>query len=280
MQERSPITSGPLGVKAPVRNNYFYGMLLDVYQMNLETMYHTLMRYFNNRFISGHGVICGLDVAPTEDRQGVIITSGGAIDKWGREIIVPVDSGPHLFPPDLVTPPARTGEKEEDATTTRQSGSYVRRKGQADEEREETWIHVVICYYECEGDPTPVMAADCGEGQVCAAGSIYERFRIEFRPGRVDPFPIWDCSIPDVIQRNEMDYPALAEWVTRSCPALDRDPCIPLANIRLFWDDDGNPLCRPDEIDIGIRPIVFTNDVLFRLIMSSIIEAPRTRRSK
>jgi len=131
---------------------------------------------------------------------------------------------------------------------------------------------------ECLGDPAPVMAGDCDDGQDCAPGSIYERFRIEFRPGKAEPFPVWDCHIPDVIERDELDYATLVNWITRDCPAVEEDPCLPLANIRIDWMN-GEPQCYNENIDISIRSTVFGGDVLFRLLMSSIIETPR-RRSK
>ena len=279
----NPTKNAP-GASGPVRNNYYYAKLLGVEDFQRETRYMILKRWMLNRLVSGYGVICGLDVVATPDHTGVYITAGWGIDRWGRDFEVRQDTEPYLLPMDLLERPSRESPQEEKgpAQEGRDPGrppEDVRQgKWRPDRPTEETWIHVVICYMECLGDPTPVMAGDCDDGQECAPGSIYERFRIEFRPGKVDPFPIWDCQIPDVIERDQLDYPALVNWVTRNCPELEEDPCLPLANIRIDWVND-EPHCRNDEIDISIRTLVFGGDLLFRLVMSSIIESPR-RRSK
>jgi hypothetical protein len=39
------------------------------------------------------------------------------------------------------------------------------------------------------------------------------------------------------------------------------DPCLPLANVRLAKADGSSPA----DVDITIRPIVYTNDLLFEL---------------
>jgi len=277
-------TKNASGANGPVRNNYYYGKLLGVEDFQRETRYMNVKRWMLNRLVSGYGVICGLDVVATPDHSGIVITSGSAIDPWGREIQVFKDTEPIPLPTELLQPPIVTVPQEEQGSTqagrepVKTPDEMRQGKWRPDKEPEETWIHVRICYMECLGDPTPVMAGDCDDGQDCAPGSIYESYRIEFRPGKVDPFPIWDCQIPDVIERDQLDYPALVNWITRNCPAVEEDPCLPLANIRIDWAN-GEPRCHNDEIDISIRTIVFGGDILFRLIMSSLIESPR-RRSK
>lgn len=275
-------TRSALGFSTPQRNRYFYGKLLDVNHFQMETRYMNQKRWLLNRLVSGYGVICGLDVIPSSDHSSIYVTSGAAIDAWGREILVPHDTEPILLPADLVgePPPVQPTETPDEPEKPDYEQDRVRQeKRPKRKEQEQTYIHVVICYLECEGDPTPSMAGECDEGSKCAPGSIYERYRIEFRPGKADPFPVWDCNIPDVIERDELDYGRLVEWVTRSCPEVLSDPCLPLANIRIDWKD-GEPHCHTDNIDITVRSIVFGGDVLFRLIMSSIIESPRHRRSK
>jgi hypothetical protein len=79
-------------LKTPVRNRYFYGKLLDVFHFELEQSYFNAKRWLLNRRVFGYGVICGLDVRLSEDRRGVIVLPGIALDKWGREIIVPQPS--------------------------------------------------------------------------------------------------------------------------------------------------------------------------------------------
>jgi hypothetical protein len=128
------------------------------------------------------------------------------------------------------------------------------------------WLQVRICYLECETDPTPVFAGDCDTAQPCAPGTIRERFKVEFERGR-HPYPDPDCLAPDVFPGDRLDYAALARYVTESCPDVPADPCIVLANIRLAGDRGGHA-CDRDNIDITVRPIVYGNDLLFKLMLS------------
>src|SRR5258705_5142121 len=86
------------GVQTFVRNRYFYGKLLDVYHFELEQDYSNGKRWLLNRLISGYGVVCGLDVQPADKVRGVKVTSGIAIDRAGREIVVPRTSVPIEVP--------------------------------------------------------------------------------------------------------------------------------------------------------------------------------------
>jgi hypothetical protein len=108
----------------------------------------------------------------------------------------------------------------------------------------------------------PTMAGDCETVALCASGSIREQYRIEVKPGfaahKQDTFPT------DIVQDGEINYARLVDYVTNSCRRMPDDCCLPLANIELREVDDG---WRP-EIDNGVRPIVYTNRVLFHLIDS------------
>lgn len=87
----------PTDMKGPARNQYFYGKVLDVFHLELETDYFNHTRWLLNRLVSGYGVVCGLDVILCADGKSFVISPGVAIDKWGYEIIVPVQSQPWAF---------------------------------------------------------------------------------------------------------------------------------------------------------------------------------------
>jgi hypothetical protein len=233
----------PMELKTLVRNRYFYGKLLDVFHFDLEQSYFNAKRWLLNRRVFGYGVICGLDVRLSEDRQGVIILPGIALDKWGREIIVPQPSAP--------VPLASTASQ---ATYT----------GEQRYHEEADFVHVVLCFHECESDPVPALAGNCDTDALCASSIIREQYSIAIKDGKA-PEIMTECSIPDVISGGRINYPALAIQVTRACPALPDDPCIPLANVRLPKE---GMVCHPDDIDITVRPIVYTNDLLFELILA------------
>ncbi|WP_296824590.1 hypothetical protein, partial [Sulfurovum sp.] len=78
------------GLKAPVRNQYFYGKLLTVRDFENEQSYFIKKQRLINRYIHGEGVVCGLTVEKVDDNI-VKIKSGIALDCCGREIVVPED---------------------------------------------------------------------------------------------------------------------------------------------------------------------------------------------
>lgn len=262
-------------LQTAVRNRYFYGKLLDVYHFELETNYLNDKRWLLNRLVFGYGVVCGLDVKCGPEENTVIITPGVALDKWGREIIVPKQVGPIAIPPDLLPQPVKEeGESEQPEEDADGEESKRYREGEG-YNKDETWIKVMLCYHECESDPVPVLAGDCGGTEVCTAGTIREQYRVTFAEGR-SKHNYTSCSIPDLIPRDRLDYAAMVRWVTDECPELPRNPCITLANVRV---NDSGHQCQEDNVDINVRPIVYSNDLLYNLILSVITEH-QDRREK
>jgi hypothetical protein len=250
-------TMQPPELQALERNHYFYGMLLDVYHFERETHYVNAKRRLLNRLVSGYGVVCGLDVEACPDPTQIVITPGVAIDKWGYEIIVPQRTQPITIPPEV---------------RMRAASAYAQQ-----ERKEEAWVQVLLCYHECESDPVPILAGNCGSVQLCAPSTIREQYQVVFKEGGAPPVAL-ECQIPDVIAHRRLDYPALVRWVSSACPAPPEDPCIPLANIRL--EGEQGHRCNPENIDITIRRLVYTNDLLFELLLSLMTEASESRRTK
>jgi hypothetical protein len=230
----------------PVHNRYFYGKLLDVYHFQLETHYFNAKRHLLNRLVSGYGVVAGLDVEVGADMRQVVLQPGLAIDKWGREVVVPAATAPLSLPADVV----------QDALAHPQSGLISPGEGV---------VCMLLCRHDCESDPAPVLAGDCGTVDECEAGTIRERYRVAWRAGAAPPVQL-GCGLPELVFNGQIDYQALAKWVSEGVPEPAADPCIPLANIHVT--PDGGHACDPDRIDITIRPIVFTNDLLFELILA------------
>jgi hypothetical protein len=215
-----------------------------------------------------------------DDPCSIVVTPGVALDGWGREILVPTESSSVPIPAGLVDrvcgrdepcddeePVVTKGgsdsgdEPEEQRPSNPEQRQPPERHGDHDDERErkDACVTVVLCYHECESDPVAVLAGDCATSAPCAPGSIREQYRIAFEPGCTDPVEV-SCRFPDILTRGEIEYGALARWVTQECPAPPENPCIPLANLRLDCRGGG---CNIDEIDIEIRPIVFGNDIVF-----------------
>lgn len=225
-------------LQKPVRNRYFHGKKLDVRHFELEQDYLNNKRWLLNRLVSGFGVVCGLDVigCDNDHPDTVIVTQGLAIDKWGREIIVVQDSQP------VKVARAKAGDTQ---------------PGQ------ENSIHICLEYLECEADPAPVLASECENGQRCMPDTIQERYAVKVVPGKA-PVIGRRCQIPDLTDNTsgEIVYDIMARWITESCPVRAADPRIPLAEIE--FDEQGHCI----NLDITVRPMVYTNDLLFEMILA------------
>lgn len=237
------------GLQTPVRNRYFYGQLLGVYNFELETEYFIRQRSMLNRLILGYGVVCGLNVELTSDGRKVVIWQGVAFDKWGRTIVVAQKTAPIPIPPEVI----------QSAIDRAQGGGH-----------DEACVQVVICYHECHGDPVPVRYGDCDLADPCAPSTVREQYRIEFRD-ECAPKPSPRCHVPDLLSNGGIDHDALAQWVTRdrSCTSLPGDPCIPLASLTVADQSS----CHPGRVDIGVRPVVLSNGVLREVILA-LLRAP------
>jgi hypothetical protein len=253
MQSNSHDMKHRSGIQTFVRNRYFYGKLLDVVHFELEQDYSNGKRWLLNRLVSGYGVVCGLDVQPADKIRGVKVTAGIALDRAGREIVVPRTSAalevPARDPQDPKQHPQGNCESED-------------------------YMHLCICFQQCESDPMPVLVDDCGETTNCSNSSIQERYKLILRDCKA-PEVDRDCGIPDFILNGRVNYYALVERVTRCCPDLPSDLCIPLANIRL---PEGNGMLEASDIDIGPRPIVYSNDLLFDIILGLVDQTPAYNR--
>ena len=70
------------------RNNYYYGKMLTSRDFQNEQSYMNDKRRLENRLLQGSGIVYGLDVVAADD-SSVILQSGMALDRAGREIVVP-----------------------------------------------------------------------------------------------------------------------------------------------------------------------------------------------
>jgi hypothetical protein len=247
----------PTEVEPFVRNNFFYGKLMDVYHFELETLYLNAKRWMLNHVVLGWGVVCGLDVrvdARKVSRPGQIsIEPGIALDKWGREVIVPAPRAVDI-PPEMIREADRKCPGEPYAL-----------------------VQVLLCYEECRGDPAPVLAGDCNATEHCAPAHIHERYRIAFRSltrgeereGRKAVWRTGECRMENAYAGGRLNHRAVVEWVTRRrpnpCYSMDDDPCVPLANVTL--EPEQNELgWRVKEVDIEARRIVYTNRLIADLL--------------
>jgi hypothetical protein len=118
------------------------------------------------------------------------------------------------------------------------------------------------------------MVDDCGQATSCSASSIQERYKCIIRDCKAPEINL-DCGLPDFVFNGRLNYNALVERVTRGCPELPSDLCIPLADIRL---PEGDKLLEASDIDISPRPIIYSNDLLLDIILAMAGETPAYNR--
>jgi hypothetical protein len=257
-------------LKTPVRNRYFYGKMLDVFHLDLEQCYLNEKRWLLNQRIVGYGVVCGLDVALSQDNKSVIVQPGLALDRCGREIIVAAPSSPVSLDPWIKPPAPAPAPAPTPAPTPAPAPS-------ATATDDGKWVHLCLCYHECESDPEPAFSGDCDSDAQCASGSIRERYKLEICDGKVK-MPQPKCNLSGVFSNRTLDYAALARYITKACARSPESCCIPLANILVppapvpsgssGTQPGGAPApYTPPTIDITIRPVVLTNTLLFQMML-------------
>src|SRR5689334_9239061 len=75
--------------QTPMRPHYFKSQFLVLRDFADEQTFHTEMLRRHNRGLHGWGVVRdGLQVTPSPDKTGLLITPGSAIDSSGREIVL------------------------------------------------------------------------------------------------------------------------------------------------------------------------------------------------
>ena len=258
---------------APVRNRYFYGKLLDVFHFEMEQNYFNEKRWLLNRLISGYGVVCGLNVTLGPDGQSVVVSPGTALDKCGREIIVCQQSDPFPLPPPQPASSTNqtvsggstssTGNSPSSTTAGGQpSGATIPSPSNGDCTDTGVYKHLCICYHECPTDPSPALGGDCDNQALCTPGSIREKYCLKLCDGKLCPAST-TSMLSSVVTGGVLNYGSLATYVTNlPCCAPSTDCCIALANIQIPTQGSSYT------IDITVRPLVYTADLLYELMLA------------
>src|SRR5262245_34951920 len=207
----------------PRRNHFFYGKRMDVPQFRMEQDYGKLKQWLLNRLTIGYGVLCGFDVKIDADK--LCIGPGVAIDRLGREIVVPVTTclDPWAAPKDNCC-----DKPDPDAPPPNRQ---LRRE-----------VTLWVCYRECLTDYVPALVSDCDIKDRCTPGTIVETFCFKVTDGR-PPKP------PDICGQLCVDPPPTATPTpTPTTPATVGGPVVtgtPVpANPFGPMDDHAKLMCR------------------------------------
>lgn len=227
-------------LKAPRRNRYFYGKLLDAPHLELEQRYGMDKRGLLNRLTLGFGVVCGLDVVPTVDGARVRVMPGVAVDGWGREVVVPAESPP-LDVRQLL-----------DACGRPEGGPLA----------PGTKVVLWLAYHECAAEPVPVLVGDCDTERGCANSIVREQYALVLQADE-ELAPAPSCGFPG-LGAGATAHPLLVERTLGACPGPAARPWVPLARIVV---PDENAAVEAGAIDRAVRPVVATNQLLLELVL-------------
>ena len=228
--------TSPTPLMRPERNRYFYGLMMDAARFQREQDYFNLKRQLVNRYVSGVGVVCGLNFTFDAGTSKLLLSPGIANDGAGRDILVLTDT-----PVDIT---ALTDAKGKPAGPV-PAGST---------------ILISILYAEHKVDPVAVLVPDCDHPNDCAPSTIAEGFRIVVTlapSGVVGQKPCVFGSLPAAGAPLQA---AIAKRIA-SYPSLEPDAAIPLGLLTL----PGGPLDA-----VSVRQFVYNNTLLFECIRASL----------
>ncbi|MFF7245677.1 hypothetical protein ACFZBU_17425 [Embleya sp. NPDC008237] len=223
----------------PVRNRFHPGKLMDVRHWKLEQDYHRRIAATSARLGLGPGVLCGLD-AELHDDGALTVFPGVAVDGHGRLVVVdrPVRIDEPYQPTDCAGAPH--GEPVRDGI-----------------------VAVRLCRHECGTEFVRMPVVDCEVREECVPSLTLERFRIRITAGEPDPVGLTEEQCAAIFPaRHGADFDrreSVADTVEHECGC--EDDCLVLATVTY------EPERAPDLDAVTARPVVYSNRVLFDLLM-------------
>jgi hypothetical protein len=218
---------------APERKRYFYGLLMDAERFQKDQDYFSGKRRLLNRFVTGGGVLCGLELAFDAAKTTLKLNPGIAIDFAGREIVVP-DSTP--------------------VDITRLTDAHGKPAGAVPAG---STLIVSLAYAEKKIDSVPVLVPDCENPGSCAPSTIEEGFVVLVRVASGSPPAIPGCAFGSFPLTPAALQTAIAQQIVKGYKAAPADPSVALGRLTL----PGGPLDA-----VSDRPIVYDNALLYQLI--------------
>ncbi|WP_136591240.1 hypothetical protein [Salinigranum halophilum] len=239
------------------RNRYFHGKLMTARDMRTEQQYHAGRMHTHSRYVTGVGIVCGLDVdveAATDDSGSptAVVDPGVAVDGCGRQIVVEAQ--------ERIDIPAGTA-----------GGGQV---------------SVYIAHATCKTESVPVTGSEDACGDECEYNRLRQTYRVTFEstpPGAQKPVPVDRVELPtldkvratgdddqvapgdDVLHELSRSYHAATndDGRIRTCQSVLESQTETEDRIFLgtFTEQsDGN--WAPATDDPEPRPYVYTNEML------------------
>ncbi len=240
---------GPQALSTPVRNNYFYGKLLDEQHFRMEQRYFNMKRWLLNRLAVGEGVLCGLGLKAGADGQ-LTLAPGVAVDGLGREILVPVAT---VFDPRQLTD-----------SCGKPAGAAAAGP-----------VTVRLAYHPCPAEPMPVLVPDCDSTTRCAPGTIRESFAVLVTQGAPPtPGPVWPPAKffePPSGSGRVTAADLMAEvvaWVDKACPQVPTPADAPVLLAQVTIPMDPKAAVTDAAVTFLGRPVLLSQATLFQMLLA------------
>lgn len=249
---------------ATVRARYFYGMLLEAPDLELDQGFHLEARRRHAAELHGQGTVCGLKVNDTRCEWEIELEPGVAVDCLGR--VIRVERSVRLDLRGL----AEEAFKARVRSHNDELGTPTGSARPLDPEDRGCWhdhvdLWVGICFEEHEERPVQSLGAPdtcctprCESSRVRHGFCLYATSQEPARPPCITDK--LDCAREDVRE-------ALCRWIIEACRTCEPDPCgvqhhcLTLARIRVLKSGE---VLRPDNC---IRSLVVSTSALTRLLL-------------
>ncbi|MFD1686081.1 hypothetical protein [Halobellus litoreus] len=245
------------GLRQFERNRYFHGKLMTARDMQTEQQYHAGRLHTHNRYVTGSGIVCGLevDVEAASDDAGsptAVVEQGVAIDACGRQIVVE-DRDRIEIPPSI----AGNGR-----------------------------VSVYIAYATCKKESVPVTGSEEACGDECEYNRLQQTYQVTFEaspPATQKPVPVDRVELPtldkvretggddgvapgdDVLHELSRSYHEAANGDGRILSCQSVVAAQNATDDRLFlgsFTERSDGSWAPATQDTEPRPQVYTNDML------------------
>ena len=230
---------------ASERPHYFAGMLVGADDLEQEQTYHRHQNAAHARAVHGDGTVCGLAVRQTDPpSRALVVEAGRALDRCGREIVVPSQQTIDL----------------DEKRIARTAGRIV----------------VAVRFAEVAEDPAPSLA-EPEEGRTHPHRSIRESFELEVSDcGELDVESHRGSFVAGESAEMSLEgvHELLVRRAIRPCES-GLDQRVPLAMVSM---PTTGPVTAVD-IDNSACPVVLTAD-LVGLLLGQLLtrqESPPTR---
>jgi hypothetical protein len=228
------------------RVNYYTGMLLSEADLRQEQSYQREKSRQHLRYLHGYGTVCGLQVVPygSEKPAFIKVEPGLALDRWGREIIVP-----------------QAAELDLEA--------YAHDAGGA--------LFVVLEYKETPVDQHPTPGA-VPEAETSSPARVLETFELLVRDKPPETSRHSNTGFNEILKKarsGKLDaerlHQLLCEYVIQPCEPCASDPGVALAKVTF---PPKGPVTRVDIDNCTYRPIALPTNLLMEILVETLRDQP------